>query len=107
MTEDVYGALRDMYTLSAGVHAGTIIKGRFEPSHTIFMAAGMGFANKLVFEQESRELKRFLAGEELDCDKKGYTAVCVKIGETALPIGFGKASDGRLKSKYPKGLRIR
>ena len=32
---------------------------------------------------------------------KGYTAVCV----AGVTTGFGKASSGRLKNRYPKGLR--
>ncbi|MFQ7106095.1 MAG: methyltransferase RsmF C-terminal domain-like protein, partial [Neglectibacter timonensis] len=32
---------------------------------------------------------------------KGYTAVCV----SGVTTGFGKASGGKLKNKYPKGLR--
>ena len=43
----------------------------------------------------------FLRGEEIDCDTKGYTAVCV----AGVTTGFGKASSGRLKNRYPKGLR--
>jgi NOL1/NOP2/fmu family ribosome biogenesis protein len=34
-------------------------------------------------------------------DIKGYCAVCVN----GITLGFGKASNGRLKNKYPKGLR--
>ncbi len=39
--------------------------------------------------------------EKIEADTKGYTAVCVN----GITIGFGKASNGRLKNKYPKGLR--
>ena len=45
-----------------------------------------------------------LHGEEIAVsqDVKGYTAVCVN----GITTGFGKASNSRLKNKYPKGLRI-
>ena len=63
--------------LRAGVILGEIVKRRFEPHH--------------------------LHGEEIDVpsDVKGYCTVCVD----GMTVGFGKASNGRLKNKYPKGLR--
>ena len=44
-----------------------------------------------------------ITGEEIEVpsDIKGYCAVCVN----GITLGFGKASNGRLKNKYPKGLR--
>ena len=47
--------------------------------------------------------RAYLHGEEIAADAalRGYAAVAVN-GVTA---GFGKASGGRLKNKYPKGLR--
>jgi NOL1/NOP2/fmu family ribosome biogenesis protein len=55
------------------------------------------------FDINSAEIKSFLHGEEIgvSSDIKGYTAVCVN----GITTGFGKASNGRLKNKYPKGLR--
>ena len=51
----------------------------------------------------SEEIKKFLHGEEIPVPKetKGYTAVAVN----SIVTGFGKASNGTLKNKYPKGLR--
>ena len=43
----------------------------------------------------------YLRGEEVACNDKGYTAVTVG----GVVVGFGKASGGMLKNKYPKGLR--
>jgi NOL1/NOP2/fmu family ribosome biogenesis protein len=45
-----------------------------------------------------------LRGEELSIPEKmsGYVGVCVD----GLTVGFGKAVNGRLKNKYPKGLRL-
>ena len=39
----------------------------------------------------------------MGCEGGGYTAVCVN----GVVTGFGKASGGRLKNRYPKGLRNR
>ena len=52
----------------------------------------------------SNEIKAFLHGEEICVPDniKGYTAVCVN----GITTGFGKASNTRLKNKYPKGLRV-
>ena len=51
--------------------------------------------------QNDPELLAFLRGEEISTIKRGYPAVCVN----GVPLGFGKASQGRLKNHYPKGLR--
>ena len=58
-----------------------------------------------VYENLSLDDKRvydFLRGLEIDCNKKGYVGVFVE----GMSIGFGKASNGKLKNHYPKGLRI-
>lgn len=93
---------------SRGVFAGELMKGRFEPSHTLVMALGEKFKNQIKLKQGSKELNAFLHGDVLPCDKNGYTAVCVDLeyDDIVLPIGFGKASGGQLKNKLPKGLRI-
>ena len=60
--------------------------------------------SKVDFDVNSAEIKAFLHGEEVAVDNniKGYTAVCVN----GITTGFGKCSNGRLKNKYPKGLRL-
>ena len=56
----------------------------------------------LDMDMESPELLRFLRGEELPFNSgRGYIPVTVN----GIPLGFGKASGGRLKNHYPKGLR--
>lgn len=91
--------------LRAGVFAGTVKKNYFEPQHCLFMAEDTQNIRRIVdLELHDPRLMKFLHGEEIDvdCNIKGYTALCVE-GMTA---GFGKASSGKLKNKYPKGLRI-
>ena len=53
---------------------------------------------------EDERLRKFLRGEEIDIDEniKGYTGVAVE----GILLGFGKASNMKLKNKYPKGLRV-
>ena len=90
--------------LRAGVILGEIMKNRIEPHHSVFAAAKPEWCRSAVdFDCDSREIKAFLHGEEIavNADVKGYTAVCVN----GITVGFGKASGGRMKNKYPKGLR--
>ena len=75
---------------------------RWEPSHAVFQAARKEDCRQsLELPWDAPELLAFLRGEEIPCEGKGYTAVCAG----GVPTGFGKASGGRLKNHYPKGLR--
>lgn len=91
--------------IRAGIILGEIVKNRIEPHHSVFMAAQKNECRSAVdFDLNSDEIHKFLHGEEIavPSEVKGYTAVCVN----EITVGFGKASNGRLKNKYPKGLRI-
>ncbi len=90
--------------LRSGILFGEIKKNRVEPAHHLFTCGKMNDFNRAVnFDISSDWLNRFLFGEEIPVSPslKGYTAVCVED----IPLGFGKASGGKLKNKYPKGLR--
>ncbi len=95
---------KSLSILRAGLVLGEILKNRIEPHHSAFMAAKPEQCVQSVdFSSESSEIKAFLHGEEIpvSTDIRGYTAVCAD----GITSGFGKASNGRLKNKYPKGLR--
>ncbi len=95
---------KGLSVLRSGVLLGELRKNRVEPHHCAFMAAGAeDCAERVDFDCDSDQIRRFLHGEELEIasDLKGYTAVTVN----GVTVGFGKASGGRLKNKYPKGLR--
>ncbi len=95
-------ALRGLGVLRAGVELGEARPSRIEPSHALFMSRKKEEClRSLDFPPDSPELDVFLRGGELDCGETGYTAVCVN----GVVTGFGKASGGRLKNRYPKGLR--
>lgn len=95
-------ALRGLGVLRAGVELGEVRSGRIEPSHGLFVSRKKEEClRSLDFSPDSPELDTFLCGGELDCGETGYTAVCVN----GVVTGFGKASGGRLKNRYPKGLR--
>lgn len=88
----------------AGLHLGICRKNRFEPSHSLCLAlAKEDFKNNIDFECDNTELKKFLMGETISCDKKGWCAVTVN----GYPIGWGKASNGILKNHFPKYMRLK
>lgn len=90
--------------LRAGILFGEIKKSRIEPCHHAFMCAKAKNIKSLVnLDINSDDIERFLRGEEINVrdDFKGYCGVAVNN----IVTGFGKCSDGRLKNKYPKGLR--
>lgn len=97
--------LKGLQVLRKGVLLGEIKKNRFEPHHSAFMAAKKEDCRQAVdLKLNSEDILKFLHGEEIKVDThlKGYTAVCVE----GMTTGFGKVSNGNLKNKYPKGLRI-
>ena len=90
--------------ISAGVAVATVCKNRLEPTHSIFIASESNNCKQHIdFSPTDPQLLAYLHGEEitgLQCN--GWTAVCV----CGIPVGFGKASNGKLKNRYPKGLRL-
>ena len=90
--------------LSAGVAIATICKNRLEPAHSIYIASKAEDCRQQIdLSPNDARLIAFLHGEEIACDdQRGWTAVCV----SGIPVGFGKASNGKLKNRYPKGLRL-
>jgi 16S rRNA C967 or C1407 C5-methylase (RsmB/RsmF family)/NOL1/NOP2/fmu family ribosome biogenesis protein len=102
-------AVLSLHPVACGVELGVLKKGRFEPSHTYFMAdMGQEYFRRLVFEPDEPLLAAFLSGNTVPCPEewRGWSAVCVKAGNKAFPIGFGKAVDGVMKNHIPKGLYL-
>ncbi len=89
----------------AGVAIGEIKKGRIEPHHQFFSAYGKEFKNKENLSKGDQRLSSYLKGEEIEAKTAaaGYLAVLYE----GAPIGGGKASSGRIKNHYPKGLRTK
>ena len=97
--------LGKLWVLHVGTFAGEVKKGRFQPAHSLFLAAHGGtYRKKLELPLEDARLSRFLAGEAVACpeDWRGFVPVCAE----RFPIGFGKAVDGMMKNHLPKGLRV-
>lgn len=89
---------------SAGVLIGEIRGKNLFPSHQFFSAYGTLFKRKQKLDEKSAE--RYLAGEEIDATDFSDSGLCSLIyGGSAL--GGGKASGGKIKNHYPKGLRVR
>lgn len=95
--------------VALGAAIGEVRKGRIVPNHHFFMAFGAEMQSRVILDCDDARVMRYLAGEEIDvpAECKGYTAVLLRIGDTAVSLGGGKASGGRLKNYYPKGLRVR
>ena len=92
-----------LHVLRAGVPAGRAAKGRFEPAHALFMAYGAQCTNCEELTLADPRTAAWLRGEEIEAQtaQNGWCAVLVD----GFPLGGGKASGGRIKNHYPKGLR--
>ncbi len=94
--------------VATGVPVGEERKGRILPHHHFFMAYGKECLSKCILAPDDPRVTKYLRGEEIEAapSLKGYTAVLLTCGEELISLGGGKASGGRLKNYYPKGLRI-
>ena len=94
---------RGLHPLRAGVPVGEVIKKRFEPHHGLFTAFGAECANTERLAAGEARTAAYLRGEEIDAatGENGFAAVLCD----GFCLGFGKISQGKLKNRYPKGLR--
>ncbi len=90
-------------TVRPGLCLGICKKGRFEPAHALAKALKVfDYKNVIDFKADDLSLLKYTKGETFACDLKGYSIVACD----GMPLGWGKASNGVLKNKLPKGLRI-
>lgn len=97
-------SLKGLNVLRAGVVFAEVKNNRLEPHHSLFMSLKANEVKSCVsYSINSSEIKAFLCGEELPSpiDRRGYCLIAVE----GISVGFAKAANGRLKNKYPKGLR--
>jgi len=88
----------------AGVMVGEVKKGVLFPHHQFFSAYGSLFVRQEHLSKDDARIESYLRGEEIaavSCKDSGYLAVIYE----GAPLGGGKASGGRIKNHYPKGLR--
>lgn len=87
----------------SGVLVGEIRGSILFPSHQFFSAYGELFKSKLDIKPGDPMLEKYLRGEEMPTD--GSLAGWCAVTTDGIPLGGGKASGGKLKNHYPKGLR--
>ena len=89
----------------SGVLLGEIKGSTLVPHHQFFSAYGNLFKNKIALTRKDERTDKYLAGEEIDdvASLKGWCAVFFE----GASLGGGKASGGKIKNHYPKGLRTR
>ena len=97
--------LKGLKVLRAGLHAGTVKKDRFEPSHALALSLKAEDALRCVsLESGGEKVLSWVRGETLAKEgEKGWTLVLAD----GFSLGWGKQSGGTLKNHYPKGLRQR
>lgn len=95
--------LSKLRIVRGGVLAGSVLKKRFQPAHALFMAYGARCTNREELTLDDPRTAAWLRGEEINAAtaQNGWCAVLVD----GFPLGGGKASGGRIKNHYPKGLR--
>ena len=86
--------------LRAGLELGSFDGKRFTPAHALAMAAKEGDV-RLCIPLSDADCVRWLRGETLPCEEKGWGIVTWR----SYPMGLCKAAGGTLKNHYPKGLR--
>lgn len=96
-----------VHVLCSGVTAAQVMSGRtlrLEPAHALFQSAQPSDCKRLLdFSRDDPRITAFLRGEELAVTAPdGWTGVAVD----GVMTGFGKVAGGRLKNRYPKGLRL-
>lgn len=90
--------------LCAGITLGTIEKNRFIPHHQLFTSFGKQMKNQLNLKKDDPRVIQYLNGYEIEAENimDGWGVLLIE----ECPTGGFKASRGKLKNHYPKGLRI-
>lgn len=95
--------LPESVAFSCGVTIGEIRKNYIQPHHQLFMALGNKFKRKIELAPDSKEIKQYLHGEEIETDcPNGWAVVTVN----GCALGGAKVVSGVAKNHYPKGLRL-
>ena len=92
--------LQGLRVLRAGLELGTLKKDRLEPAHALALW-GRDFANILPLSSQGPEIEKYLHGDVLPGNIRGWCLVTVD----GYSIGWGKGDGNQVKNHYPKGLR--
>lgn len=95
--------LKGLKVLRPGLHLGTILKNRFEPSHALALALRPEeVTHTWNLAGNSAEAVNYLKGGTFPAEgEKGWYLITVD----GYSIGWGKLAGGIMKNHYPKGLR--
>lgn len=100
-------SLAGLRVLRAGLHLGTLLKNRFEPSHALALSLHPeDVVHKVMLtstcDEDFRTACDFISGQTFPyADAKGWHFICLD----GYGLGWGKAAGGIMKNHYPKGLR--
>ena len=92
--------IRGVKVLRPGLELGELKKDRFEPAHALALWLKAAL-NMLNLDGKGAEIGKYMNGQTLPCNTKGWTLVQVD----GYSIGWGKSDGKVLKNHYPKGLR--
>lgn len=100
---DVYMNFGKLNIVSIGTVLGNLSGGVLKFNHNFYHTYGDKFTNKINLDNTN--IHKYLKGEEINIDEniKGIVAVFYE----GVPLGGGKATQGKLKNYYPKELRIK
>lgn len=86
--------------LRPGLELGVVKKDRFEPAHALALWLH-DCKNTVSYPADSEEIRKYMHGDVLPSDKKGW---CLVKADT-YTLGWAKGDGRVLKNHYPKGLR--
>jgi NOL1/NOP2/fmu family ribosome biogenesis protein len=93
--------LKGIKVLRPGLHLGTFLKNRFEPSHALALALSPNDVASAT-DVDLNNAKQYLAGQTFNAEgEKGWHLITVN----GYSLGWGKLAGGIMKNHYPKGLR--
>ncbi len=92
--------LKGLKVLRPGLELGELKKDRFEPAHALALWLQSCRSVENV-TSDSLLAEKYLKGDVLPSEKKGWTLVTVD----GFSLGWGKGDGRVLKNHYPKGLR--
>ncbi|MFR4035616.1 MAG: RsmF rRNA methyltransferase first C-terminal domain-containing protein [Oscillospiraceae bacterium] len=91
---------KGLRVLRAGLELGAVLKNRFAPAHAWALWLET-LESSVSFEEADPLLARYLSGDVLPSDKRGWTLVQAD----GLSLGWAKGDGSQLKNHYPKALR--
>ena len=88
--------------LRYGIYLGEIVNKRFEPDHNLYRSNSLKGMFRNAYDLSEDEYGKYISGNEIGLDRNnGYYLITYRNHS----LGYGKCVNGRLKNKYPKGLR--